>query len=102
MGAVRELADRFTDELFTLDPNSATLVGAVGYDDHLTDDSPEGNDARAELMRRTLTELTQLTQLAVMDPTVRSSPWMPAAPSCSASASRRSSRSTTTVTASGT
>ena len=40
--------------MFTLDPNSATFVGAVGHDDRLTDNSPEGHEARAELLRRTL------------------------------------------------
>ena len=61
MGAVRELADRFTEEMFSLDPNSATFVGAVGHDDRLTDNSPEGHEARAELVRRTLSELAGLS-----------------------------------------
>ena len=53
MGAVRDLADRFTEELFTLDPDTATFVGAVGHDDRLTDCSPDGYEERAELCRRT-------------------------------------------------
>jgi uncharacterized protein (DUF885 family) len=61
MGAVRDLADRFTEEMFTLDPNSATFVGAIGHDDRLTDNSPDGHEARAELVRRTLAELAAIS-----------------------------------------
>ena len=61
---MRDLADRFTEEMFTLDPISATFVGAVGHDDRLTDNSPEGHEARAELLRRTLAELADLAALA--------------------------------------
>jgi uncharacterized protein (DUF885 family) len=57
MGAVRELADRYTEAYFGLDPVAATFVGARGHDDALTDYSPEGWAARAELARRTLAEL---------------------------------------------
>jgi uncharacterized protein (DUF885 family) len=57
VGAVRELADRYTEAYFELDPVAATFVGARGHDDALTDYSPEGGAARAELARRTLAEL---------------------------------------------
>lgn len=61
MGEIRDLADRFTGELLALDPIVATFLGAAGHDDRLTDNSPEGHEARAALMRQTLAELAQLT-----------------------------------------
>ena len=39
------------------DPIGATYVGIAGHDDQLTDLSPDGFAARAELDRRTLAEL---------------------------------------------
>ena len=42
MGAVRDLADRYTDEYLALDPDVATMIGMPGHDGELTDYSPEG------------------------------------------------------------
>jgi uncharacterized protein (DUF885 family) len=54
---VFELADRYVTETAALDPVWATYSGVVGFDDRLTDYSPEGVDARAEHVRETLVEL---------------------------------------------
>jgi uncharacterized protein (DUF885 family) len=51
---VHQISDQFVDDYAKLDPISATYIGIVGLDEQLTDYSPEGCDARAELARRTL------------------------------------------------
>ena len=56
-----DLADRFVEEQAALDPCLATGRGITGYDDRLTDYSPEGDEQRADLQRRTLAELAGLT-----------------------------------------
>jgi uncharacterized protein (DUF885 family) len=56
---VFRLADRYIDEMAALDPILATGIGVMGYDDRLTDFSPEGIEARAALARETLVELAQ-------------------------------------------
>ena len=57
MGQIDEIADRYVDEWAELDPIGATYVGIAGHDDRLTDLSPEGYAALAELDRRTLAQL---------------------------------------------
>ena len=57
MGRIDDLADRYVDEWAPLDPTGATYVGIAGYDNELTDLSPEGYAAQADLDRRTLAEL---------------------------------------------
>jgi uncharacterized protein (DUF885 family) len=54
---VDAFADRFFDATLDLDPVLATAVGVPGHDDQLTDYSPSGHEARAELIRATLREL---------------------------------------------
>ena len=61
MGQVDEIADRYVDEWAPLDPIGATHAGIAGHDDHLTDLSPEGYAAEAELNRRTLAQLDLVT-----------------------------------------
>ncbi|MFD0919776.1 DUF885 domain-containing protein [Saccharopolyspora rosea] len=51
---VHEISDRFVDELVALDPIAGTYLGIPGGDDQLTDYSPEGHQARADLARRSL------------------------------------------------
>src|SRR5437870_5565053 len=51
---VHEISDQFVTDVAELDPNTATYLGITGHDDELTDYSPEGNDARAELAERAL------------------------------------------------
>ncbi len=52
-----DLADRYVDAWAALDPIGATYVGVSGHDHELTDLSPEGYAALADLDRRTLAEL---------------------------------------------
>ncbi|MFC7550984.1 DUF885 domain-containing protein [Plantactinospora sp. GCM10030261] len=57
MGKIDELANRYVAEWAPLNPTGATYVGIAGFDDQLDDLSPDGFAGRAELTRRTLTEL---------------------------------------------
>ena len=61
MGHVDDIANSYVDEWAPLDPIGATYVGIAGYDDRLTELSPEGYAALAELDRRTLAQLDQVT-----------------------------------------
>jgi uncharacterized protein (DUF885 family) len=56
---VDALAERHLDAQLQLDPLTATLIGAAGFDDRMPDLSPAGLQARDELNRRTLHELSQ-------------------------------------------
>ncbi len=53
----RQVADRYVAALCELDPLVATSLGDPAGADRLPDTTPEGLEARAELARRTLTEL---------------------------------------------
>ena len=55
--ALDELADGYLAELAALDPESATAMGITAHDSRLTDHSPAGVHARADLARRTLDAL---------------------------------------------
>lgn len=55
--AVDEIAERYLDTYARLDPCAATELGITGYDDEITDYSPDGVAARAEAARATLGEL---------------------------------------------
>ena len=55
--AVDAVADRYLDTFAALDPCAATASGIAGFDDQITDYSPDGVAARAEAARRTLREL---------------------------------------------
>ena len=57
MKNIDDIANRYVDEWAALDPVGATFVGVEGHDDRLTDLSPEGYAARADLDRRTLAEV---------------------------------------------
>jgi uncharacterized protein (DUF885 family) len=57
MGQINILADRYVDELAALNPLVATYLGIPGYDHLLTDLSPDGYAALADLVRRTLAAL---------------------------------------------
>ena len=50
------IADRYVEEAAALDPITATFIGVEGYDDQLTDMSPDGYDAREELTRKALAD----------------------------------------------
>ncbi len=57
MSRVFDIADRYVDQLAALDPSGATAWGVPGHEAEMTDYSPDGSDAVAELDRRTLREL---------------------------------------------
>ena len=57
MGQIDEIADRYVEEWAPLDPIGATQVGIAGHDHRLTELSPEGYAAIADLERRTLAQL---------------------------------------------
>ncbi|MER6759459.1 MULTISPECIES: DUF885 domain-containing protein [Amycolatopsis] len=56
--SVPEICDRYVDDYVAVDPVAATMLGVAGYDDQLTDYSPAGHDARADLARRALAAVT--------------------------------------------
>ena len=56
-----DIANGYVDEWASLDPVGATYVGIAGYDDKLTDYSPDGYAALADLDRRTLARLASVT-----------------------------------------
>ncbi len=60
MGRIDDLANRYVEEWAPLDPMASTHVGISGYDDKLTDLSPAGYAAQADLDRRTLAELSAI------------------------------------------
>jgi uncharacterized protein (DUF885 family) len=57
---IYELSDAYVERLAQLDPVSATGRGIIGYDDQMTDYSPEGIAARTELDRTTLARVAEL------------------------------------------
>jgi len=52
--SVSEICDRYVDDYVAVDPVAATMLGVAGYDDQLTDYSPAGHAARADLARTAL------------------------------------------------
>ncbi|MBQ0923202.1 DUF885 domain-containing protein [Saccharopolyspora endophytica] len=56
---VHAISDRFVDELAALDPIASTYLGLPGGEEQLTDYSPDGHRARAELAARSLAEVRQ-------------------------------------------
>jgi len=61
VGQIDQIADRYVDEWAPLDPIGATYAGIAGHDRVLTDLSPEGYAALADLDRRTLAQLDMVT-----------------------------------------
>ncbi|MQY08743.1 DUF885 domain-containing protein [Actinomadura macrotermitis] len=62
--ALDALADRYVDDFAALDPCRAAMMGIAGQESRLTDYSPDGHAARAQLSRRTLAELEALAPAA--------------------------------------
>ncbi len=60
MPSVDQVAKEYLARIDELDPNDATDRGVLGHDGELTDYSPDGARARAEVARRALTELDRL------------------------------------------
>jgi uncharacterized protein (DUF885 family) len=57
VGHIDEISDRYLDQFAALDPISATHSGLTGHDDAMTDYSPEGFAALAELNELALAQL---------------------------------------------
>jgi uncharacterized protein (DUF885 family) len=57
MGQIDDIADRYVEEWAALSPIEATYAGIAGHDGTFDDLSPEGYAAKADLVRRTLSEL---------------------------------------------
>ncbi|HEY0500030.1 MAG TPA: DUF885 domain-containing protein [Kutzneria sp.] len=55
--SVRGICDRYVDDYAALDPVAATELGIVGHESELTDYSPAGHAARAELAKNALAEI---------------------------------------------
>ncbi|MEP7111946.1 MAG: DUF885 domain-containing protein [Ilumatobacteraceae bacterium] len=60
LSPIFEFADRFVADQAALDPCLATSRGIPGYDDRLTDYSPDGQALRVDHMRRALADLAAL------------------------------------------
>jgi len=56
---VYEIADGYVDRFAALDPVTATGAGIAGYDGEMTDFSPDGSAAQADLARETLRALDE-------------------------------------------
>ena len=52
--ALDALAEAHLEAALALDPLAATVAGVAGHDGEVTDVSPDGHDARADLARATL------------------------------------------------
>jgi len=61
VGHIDDIANKYVEEWAPLDPLAATYVGISGYDDRMTDVSPAGFAALADLDRRTLSALATVT-----------------------------------------
>ncbi|MCL1868784.1 MAG: DUF885 domain-containing protein [Promicromonosporaceae bacterium] len=59
--AIDAAADAYVAKVAELDPLEATSIGVPGYDHLMTDLSPAGHEARADLDRATLAQLDGLT-----------------------------------------
>ncbi|MFJ8717472.1 DUF885 domain-containing protein [Streptomyces violaceus] len=63
----REVADAYVDELIALDPITGTFLGVQESSSRLPDTSPAGQEASAELARRTLARLDEAERLPGAD-----------------------------------
>ncbi|GAB2921054.1 DUF885 domain-containing protein [Rhodococcus aerolatus] len=70
--ALDRLADRFVDAYCASQPVVATYVGVPGHDDRWPDLSPAGHAAHADLLRRTVDEVTATTPVDHRDEVARS------------------------------
>jgi uncharacterized protein (DUF885 family) len=57
VGSIDDIANRYVEQWAPLDPIGATFVGIAGHDDRLTDLSPDGFAALADLDRQALAAL---------------------------------------------
>ncbi|WP_236788744.1 DUF885 domain-containing protein [Amycolatopsis sp. GM8] len=68
MASVHEVSDQFVDDFAAAHPLAATEMGIPGYDDQMSDYSPEGHAARAAIARRAL---AAIAGTEVTDPAAR-------------------------------
>ena len=61
MSRIFDIADRYVDELVALSPNLATSLGIPGHETELSDHSPAGAAAIADLQRRTRGQVQSAT-----------------------------------------
>jgi uncharacterized protein (DUF885 family) len=54
---VHQISDDYVADYAALDPNAATHLGITGYDEELTDYSPDGHLARAELTAKAMRDI---------------------------------------------
>ena len=57
MSKIYDIANDYVERYAALNPLSATSIGVPGYDDKMSDFSPQGADANAELNRQTIAAL---------------------------------------------
>ena len=58
MSQIYDIANDYVERYAALNPLSATSIGVPGYDDKMSDFSPQGADANAALNRQTVTALS--------------------------------------------
>lgn len=61
MSQIYDIANEYVERYAALNPLSATSIGVPGYDDKMSDFSPQGADANAELNRQTIAALNAAT-----------------------------------------
>ncbi len=57
MSQIYDIANDYVERYAALNPLSATSIGVPGYDDKMSDFSPQGADANADLKRQTIAAL---------------------------------------------
>ena len=57
MSQIYDIANDYVERYAALNPLSATSIGVPGFDDKMSDFSPQGADANADLNRRTIAAL---------------------------------------------
>src|ERR1035437_2156322 len=60
MSTVDQIAHDYLEKNSELEPNAASSRGTLGHDSELTDYSPQGEAARAELARTTLRQVDEV------------------------------------------
>ncbi len=58
---IHEISDRYVDDLARLNPIGATYIGIDGYEDQLTDFTPDAAGERGELLATAVREIEALT-----------------------------------------
>jgi uncharacterized protein (DUF885 family) len=61
MSQVYDIANDYVERYAALNPLSATSIGVPGYDDKMSDFSPQGAEANADLKRQTIAALNAAT-----------------------------------------